>query len=385
MMRLGYAEGKPDAVRLSDLQNGEALDGDSHVSAFLASRLDFDVQTLEIPHVPEKEEKGLIRYRLRALYPGTPDETIFDYRTRPDGARKRVVVFISSKTCLERYRSTISNTPVLLPYCLIERMARALRNVRVWFCHSSWLELSVFRDGFLVSCNAFRRTSENEPDCARLDADLPEEVRTLPALVVASESEIVQIRESMRGGRDRDGRFSSYEELVAMQKRVSGLFPLEKRAPFILTPVVRILSLSAVVTVLGMLLFFKQLWLAEVDFARLEKARAELESQSRQSIAIEKESDELSASLFRLETKRPRDVYLLLSELSRVLQGEVQIRSLVVQDDSFQVEARGSNPLRLMEGFHESASFSGLKLSQVVPDAGSGGERFSFTGEFHAR
>jgi hypothetical protein len=383
-MRLGYAECGPDGVTLSSLKTGGDLDGDSPVSAFLVSRLDFDVQALEIPNLPEKEAEGLIRYRLRALYPGNPNETVFDFHRRQQGARSRVVVFISNRSRLDKYRSKVPEKPVLLPYCLIEHTARILENVRVWFCHASWLELSVFREGFLVSSTVVRRTTENEPDCARLDAELPEEVRALPALVIASESEVGQIRKVMEGHRCRDVRFLDYQELAAMHKKIDGLFRVEKRTSVLRTPMARIVGLSAVVVVLGILFFFKQLRIAEDNFARLQNDRAELESQSGRRIALERAIDELSVTYSRLETKRPKDVYRLLSELARVLRDGVQIRGLVVRGDGFQVEAAGSNPLRVMEGFHGNASFTGVKLSQVVPDAGSGPERFSFTGEFHA-
>ena len=62
-----------------------------------------------------------------------------------------------------------------------------------------------------------------------------------------------------------------------------------------------------------------------------------------------------------------------------------RIRSITVRDDSFQLDATGNDPFRLMEGFKARDAFSAMKLSQVVPDADTRRERFSISGVFHDR
>lgn len=125
--------------------------------------------------------------------------------------------------------------------------------------------------------------------------------------------------------------------------------------------------------------------MAESREGALKKTYSVLESQIRRTLDLQKDVDALRAELARIDSARPQDLYLFLSELTGVLGEDVQIRSIQIQEDGFQIEAVGSNPLRLMEGFRNSALFDAVKLSQVVPDARSGKERFSFSGVFHAR
>ena len=97
MISLGYARQQEDEVRITRLSDGTPLTNGVRLDGVLVSRLDFDVQVLSVPHVPENEMDGLIRYRLRSIYPGNPGETSFDYRLESDGQVRTAVVFIWQK------------------------------------------------------------------------------------------------------------------------------------------------------------------------------------------------------------------------------------------------------------------------------------------------
>jgi hypothetical protein len=93
VISLLYARRKGDAVKLRRIEDGRPPDkasapgkkaspaaagsesANGRADGVLVSRGDFDFQVLDLPAVPDKEIEGLIRYRLRSLYPGSPGET----------------------------------------------------------------------------------------------------------------------------------------------------------------------------------------------------------------------------------------------------------------------------------------------------------------------
>lgn len=379
MISLGYARQQENEICVTRLSDGAPLANGAGVDGLLVSRLDFDVQVLSIPRVPDSEVDGLIRYRLRSIYPGNPGDTSFDYRLESDGVRQTAVVFIARKKVLEGYKSAAGQKPIYLPYALIQRIARARKDVRVWFCHPAWVEMSTFRAGMLVSSAVVPR-EEGELDFAHAEGVEQEDARAFPLLLIACNDEIDRIRQQVPLA-----QVLTFQVLESALRNIDGLFREQKRAPTLFTPVARITGLVLIVAILGTIVFFKRVWIAEDHTRTLKKTFSTLETQSQRTISLEKEVDALRSELARMDSARPQDLYLFLSELTGVLGGDVQIRSLQVQGDTFQIEAAGSNPLKLMEGFRDSALFDAVKLSQVVPDARSGKERFSFSGVFHAR
>ncbi|MGA2641448.1 MAG: hypothetical protein ABSG21_11185 [Spirochaetia bacterium] len=366
-------------------EDGSALNSPARLGGILLDRADFEVLILDIPRIPAKELDGLIRYRLRSLYPANPRDTAFDYRVESDGSRRQVVVFVSRLAVLERYRSAADGRPLLLPYSLIRRAGRIQRDCRIWFCRPEWAELSIFRAGLLASCTLVHWQKDAPFDLLRAEENVPPEAQGLPVLVIASNSDLLRLRTGKAGKENKEVRFLSFDDLAAAQRKVDGLFIDRKRPLSVLPPAVRIIGLSIVVSLLAVLLTFKLVWQAEGSAANLKKAHALLERQSRDALAAQESVDELSAELSKIDAKKPQDTYRLLSELSRVLGSNVQIQSLEIQGDAFRIEAVGSNPLRSMEGFRDNRFFSGIKLSQVVPAAHSGEERFSFSGVSRVR
>jgi hypothetical protein len=141
-------------------------------------------------------------------------------------------------------------------------------------------------------------------------------------------------------------------------------------------------GLSAAVLLLGVLTFFKYVGSVEAYDSRLRARAASLQAGNSRVLEVQGQIDGLTATAARLDAQQPRDLYLFLSELSAVLGDNARIRSLTVRDDAFQVDAAGTNSLKLMEGFTSRSSFAGMKLAQVVPDPRTGRELFSFSGTF---
>ena len=385
MTVLAYGAEKEGEVHVSRLVDGVDGNGTASFDGLLVSRPDFDVQIVEIPRLPHAEVEGLLRYRLRSIYPGQPADTVFDFRTETDGARTQAVVFISRRATLDRFRAAARRKPLVFPYSVIAPIAAARRDLRVWFCHQGWAEHSVFRGGLLRSCTVFQGKKGKPPDLDDAEDELPSEVRELPVLVIASRPELVTL--PARHGADAPAAAStlSFRELGAVGRNLDGLFGEPNRRRVLSSPAVRIAVLGCVVAALALLVLYRNVRQAEKRVERLASINTILRNQGREAVALQAEAEEMRTELSSIGAQRPADVYLLLSELTRVLGSEVRIRGLRVQEDGFQIEAFGANPLKVMERFQENVLFGPVKLSQVVPDPRSGRERFSFSGVLHAR
>jgi hypothetical protein len=348
------------------------------LGAFLMSRLDIDLRVLEVPPVHGKDLEELIRLKLRSVYPGNPRETVFDYRLVRRGPTRRAVVFVSRKATVEAYRTAAERRPLVLPYQLVAARVPRRGPFRAWFCHEKWAELLVYRDGILVSSAVRRRARGRRFDLEAEEARLPAESRTAPFIVVAPAEELE------RTARIEGAAYLPLESAYAGHGRPEGLFPATRRRSFV-SPWLRTGLLAAAVLVLGLLVFFRSVRQVEDRSRRLAELADSLEEGTRESLAMQQELDALLAERARLDAGMPRDLYLLLAELSVVIGDAARIRSITVRDDSFQLDATGNDPFRLMEGFKARDAFSAMKLSQVVPDADTRRERFSISGVFHDR
>ncbi|RPJ03259.1 MAG: hypothetical protein EHM28_15640, partial [Spirochaetaceae bacterium] len=59
-------------------RSGTAGMSDSH--ALFMSRLDFNCKIIPVPPVADEEIGEILRYKIRSLYPGDPEHTVFDYK-----------------------------------------------------------------------------------------------------------------------------------------------------------------------------------------------------------------------------------------------------------------------------------------------------------------
>jgi len=368
-MTLGYGEEKNGQISTAGAEGCDTL---------LMSRLDFEVHVLDIPPVADREIEGLIRFRLRSIYPGSPRETAFDYRVMRRGPVRRAVVFITRRKTVDAYRGAAGRRSLFLPCLLLLDHAPKAGNLRAWVWHGTWAELLLFHNGMLVSSSVHRGGRGRQFMIAKAEEDLPLKDRTGSVMVTAAAVDFERMGPA-------DGiSLVPLESLARKLRKAEGLFRIEKKGTA-LSPWLRLGWLSAAVILLAILGFFRDVRAIEARGNRLRTLAFAMENGGQRNREMQAEVESLAAERDRREARKPGDVYLLLSELSQALGDGVRLRSLLVRDDSFQGEAVGVNPLALMEGFRARSSFSAMKLSAVVPDGKSGSERFSFSGVFHGR
>ena len=111
-------------------------------------------------------------------------------------------------------------------------------------------------------------------------------------------------------------------------------------------------------------------------------SRTVLEEQARagEAAALQREVDGLRAGLAALRADRPPDPGQVLADLAAVLGPETRLESFSLEGGIFQLEAVGSDPLRLMERFASNGAFADVRLLQIVPRNDGVRELFRVTG-----
>lgn len=349
----------------------------SRPGALLMERPELEMRELDVPPVDDAEVEGLIRYRLRSIYPGNPEDTAFDFRILRSGeaGSRRAVIFATRKTTVERYRRETGDRILTLPLTLLLPVVPRRGDFRAWVIGTTWAEHLAFHDGGLCSSTLVKMGADAPFDLDGAEAGLPPGAAAVPLSLVAYDGP----------GTARDAPAGvtvvSVGELSSRLRRSDGLFATSPRAPR--TPAsVRYAVLVAVIFVLTLLLLLKRVANVEEHADALHDLARSLEKSGQAALALQKEISALTTEQRELESRTPRDVYALLSELESVLGEGARVQTITIQDRVFQVDATGSNALILMEGFKSRGYFANVKLSQVVPDAKTGRERFSFSGTF---
>jgi hypothetical protein len=342
--------------------------GSGRFDALLLSRLDVDLRVLDLPPVAGRDVEGLIRYRLRSLFPGNPGQTSFDYRVIRRGRTRRAIVFVTRTSTVEAYRAVAGRRPLVPPCRLLSGRVPRRGTFRAWIGDGRWAELLEYRDGLLASSRVVRR---ERGDWAAVAA-----AASAPAhLVIAPRADL----EDLAGA---DGAALLPLESAGLRGvGPRGLFAAPARTP-VVSPVARVAVLAAVVIALGVLVLDRAARREEERARRLQVVVTALERDARASLETRREADALRLERDRLAAGIPADRYRVLAELSAVFAGAVRVRRISFRDDRFQVEASGGDPLALMEALKARDGFRELELSPVVPDAASREERFSIAGVF---
>ena len=146
----------------------------------------------------------------------------------------------------------------------------------------------------------------------------------------------------------------------------------------------RLSIMGVVALLLGCLLFKKSVDRLEDYSERLNASILDVERKTSALVVVQEDIEELEGILSTLKTRKPIDMYEILSELYSIMPKETRIVSFVVEGESFQLQALGQNPLTLMDRFKDSEILVQTTLVQIVPVVGTDVERFSIKGKVYA-
>ena len=373
--------GSRSLVGLADLQ---PLASASGLRAVMMSRTDVVVQIIELPTLGQHEIAGFLAYRMRSLYPGQPGDTALDHQVLSWGGRRWAVLFIMGRQLLEEHRRVAGGRPLLLPHMvlvpLLRRAAPGRTTVGVLW-HAAWIDALVLEPGKPPRPVMLPRAADVTADLDRLERALAIE-GPVDWRVVCIETEVAPLSAALLRGRARPGSVAvtSLERAVRRLGRRPPV-PFARRAHR--TGMPRRVRVPVALLVLATLSYFVLKRSVDRDAAYASLlSRTILEEQRGAGTvaALQREVDGLRADLAALRANRPPDPGQVLADLAAVLGPGTRVESFSLENGVFQLEAVGSDPLRLMERFASHGAFAEVRLLQIVPRKDGAGELFRVTG-----
>jgi hypothetical protein len=349
------------------------------------------VRVIELPAMPEKEVEGFLTYRIRGLYPGHAAQTAFDYRLLARDGRRYAVLFLVQRETLEEYRRVAGGRPLFPSLSLLLPLLgpqRAGADLLCLFWQDTWLEILVLSKAQAPRTLASKRGADPAADLSQVLSLASADLAGSDCLAVCPAQEQESLRGLLASRLGETSRLMVLSTTQALRRLPRGPEPLfeRRRARF---PVPRGLRLELAAALFLLLLFLGAKRGADWEAAHLRALRQSMQAaqgRTTQVLALEQEIEALQARSAALEGRRPADPYRVLSELASVLGPGTRINSFLLERGTFQMEAVGTNPLRLMEVFKSRGEvFQNVRLIQIVPLANTDRELFRITGYANAQ
>jgi hypothetical protein len=351
--------------------------------AFLVSPLEIPVYLLELPNLKDAFLEGEIRNRLKALYPGAPENTVIDYTLCPGDkktASLAAVVYVSSLPTSKMYSGL--ERP-LIPGTAVMRIALRKAGLKSAFCvlaTEEWVEAAVFEGALILrygSCPApsgeapfsfiasFVNSGESGPAAALfIHAGSPKEQNEkIEKMLLQFFNPVTALdinETALKGKLKRLGIFNdSRRRSLERQKRSAGALLLLNCASLLLS--LRVVSGRT-----------------KLELSRMEKQEREQRQTLERAKALETEIAELLASDARANQDGRTDPYGIIAGLQRCLSGG-WIKSLVIQGENFDLEAEGADAIAVLQSLQTSGRFSELSLRRASSSPISG-DQFAISG-----
>lgn len=389
MNHYAYAEKSGKSYKLFQFDEDKPVDGSYSFSALMMSRLDFDIQFTEIPPVNDNEVENLLKYRIRSLYPGVPEGTVFDYKILTQKKHRYAIIFITSKMVLEEYQKLSGGKPLFLPFTLIYPLIQkyADKNCIFLFLNRYWIEAFFFKKGVFLSSTVFKRESSLKKDFIKIESILPQEFNNYTYVILSSVDEKTRFESGgidfLNNGTPR--QFLTIPDRLSSITKKSPFIFQKKQKRIILSQRLKLLLAAGSILLFTGLLINKSVRYNEMYRDKLSSYLTLLESKNLTALTLQKEVEALEEEKRLLNEKRPYNTFSILSELSGILGSNTRILSIIVENDTFQFEGTATNPLGLMERFKTSDTFQDMKLLEIVPLQGTNREKFKVTGIVKAK
>jgi len=379
-----YAEIADGSYELFLFEKNLPLGPSGRFSALMMARPEFDIKAVELPPVSEQDIQNLLKFKLRSLYPGKPDDTVFDYTLLSRKNKKYAVLFITEKKTIEAYRNLSRGMPLFLPFTLVKPLIRKYSDgsCAFIFFHTRWIEILMIHSGMLAFSSVINRDESFEINFQKILTLLPENSADCSLVFICAKEETDALNQDIRGSLGPGSSYSmvSIEELVGSLNKKSGFLFSERHKKRAVPHTLVIFLFTAIVLTLSLLILDKDIQQREAYFEQLENRMRRYENRTLSVKSLENELKELENRWMELRSRAPVNIYHIFSELSSIIEGRAVITYFVIEKDSFQFEAIGQNPLDLMDTFKMNENFQSIKLLQSIPVPGTNKERFKVIG-----
>jgi hypothetical protein len=340
--------------------------------AFLVSPLEIPVYLLELPEMKDALLEEAIRNRLKALYPGAPEETVIDYTLFPRGkktASRTVVAYVSSRPS-NTIRSETGRP--LIPGTALMRLALRKAGAGSVLCviaTDEWVEAAFFEGALILrygSCAApsdpsgelppsfiapFVNSGGSGPAAALFirAGSPPEGNEKIQKMLLQFFSPVMafDLNEiALKGNLKKLGIFNdSRRRRLERQRRIAWA----------------LLALNCLSLLFSLRVISGR---TRLELSRLEKQAKEQRQTLEQAKALEKEIAELLSNGGGANQVERPDPYGIIAGLQRSLSGG-WIRSLVIQGENFDLEAEGTDSIEVLQSLQSSGLFGELSLRRA--------------------
>jgi hypothetical protein len=352
--------------------------------AFLVSPLEIPVYLLDLPDLKDELLEGEIRNRLKALYPGAPENTELDYalfRRGKKTAPRTAAVYAGSRQICETYRRL--KRP-LIPGTALMRIGMDRAGLKTALCviaTAEWVETAVFEESRILRCGSCPASSEGLP--VSFAASFINSGKTGPAeaLFIRAGSTDEQNEKIEKLLLQFFGRVAALNiEKIAAKGRLKslGIFN-DSRARSLAR---RKRSAAALLLLSGVSLLLSLRGAAEQT--RLELSQIERQEQERRETldrakALESEIAAILANRGAEDQHTRIDPYGVIAGIRSCLSGG-WIRSLVIQGGNFDLEAEGADSIGVLQSLQGSGHFGDLSLRRSSRSPVSG-DQFAISGK----
>jgi hypothetical protein len=350
--------------------------------AFLVSPLEISVYLLDLPDMKDALLEGEIRKRMKALYPGAPEDTELDYALFRRGAASRTAaVYAGSRQTCETYRGL--HRP-LIPGTALMRIGMGRAGLKTGFCviaAAEWIEAAFFEESLILRCGSCPAPSEGLPFSFAASFINSGTAGPAEALVIRAGSTEEQNEKTEKLLLQFFCRVTALDiEKIPVKGRWKNLGIFNDSRSRSLERQKR--SAVALLFLRGVSLLLSLRGAAEqtrLELAQVEKQERERRETLDRATALE---NEIAAMLTNREAGDRRawlDPYGVIDNIQGCLSGG-WIRSLVIQGGNFELEAEGADSIGVLQSLQRSGRFGELSLRRSSSSSISG-DQFAISGK----
>jgi hypothetical protein len=362
--------------------NGEPFSAAEGFSGFvILSRGDYDLKCMTVPQVPHEELDSMIRYRLRAIYPGNLENVEIDYLEKRHGNELDVMVFIIKKNILKTYRAAAKSAKLIAFAQLIPVFHPKPNNDCCIVLEKGYSEFLI-RNRRTITDSTLAPPSTSQDFVSTIETFTLHFQKPAIVTVVGPSALWHDWKTAFPADFIEQCSFVSPEALKNARIKLRGLF-LEKveHKPHGNRQVYRGIMLFLCVALFEALLY-KHAVTIEHDVSVYTDKINRFEQVSIQDTMSAKKLKNLETQVLELKRTRPLDYYQFLCDIKAVFGKSILIQDLTLKDSSFQLEAQGSDPLIAMERFSENTRFHDVRLIQSTAVTNSTAKTFTVTGTY---
>jgi hypothetical protein len=385
LSRYGVITKTCGGYRVTPLEGESGSPSSGGFTALMMSRLDIDVKFVSLPPVQNQEVSDLLRYRLRSIYPGAPEKTVFDYLLLGKKHNRYAALCIARKEVIDAHRGIAAGRPLfhclslLIPF-VEEHPGKDLALVMY---HEDCIEMCVSTAGVFQSSHVAKRTEVIDNDLRKLWTILSKTAADSEIVFFCTDHELRTLRQALSTEfGSKKGRITLHPYQVLSQntlKKPDYVFSEKNKRPLISQKIL-IPSLVLLCFLLAGAAMHRSVEAKKSYSSELSVRLQRLERKNAQYTRLKNEIKGLEGELQALGEKIPCNIYLLLAELSGLLGPDTRVTRFLVEKNMFQIEGIGPSPLHIMDRFEGSDGFHGVKLSQIIPLDNPGEKRFKVQG-----